>query len=253
MSQASVQFDFNGTAVLITGGSSGIGHAIAGAFANAGAQVTITGTRAGANDYDTDLSPFTYRQLDVRDREAVDATAASLSHLDILINNAGANFPGGRDESIPDVFEESVAINLFSAQRLATACKPLLADSGLAAGNCGASVINLASMSSFFGMPMVPGYGAAKAAIVQMTKTLAVGWAGENIRVNAIAPGLIETNMTSAMKGIKELEEPQMQRTPMRRWGTPEEIASAALFLASDGARYVTGQTLSVDGGYSAG
>ena len=105
---------------------------------------------------------------------------------------------------------------------------------------------------SFFAIPIVPGYGAAKAAIVQMTKNLGVAWAGDRIRVNAVAPGLIESNMTQVMKGVEVLEKPQLDRTPMARWGTPGDVAPAVLFLASPGARFITGQTLCIDGGFSA-
>jgi NAD(P)-dependent dehydrogenase (short-subunit alcohol dehydrogenase family) len=112
-------------------------------------------------------------------------------------------------------------------------------------------VVNLASMSSFFAVPIVPGYGAAKAGIVQLTKNLAVAWAKHRIRVNAVAPGLILSNMTKAMQGIEALEKPQLERTPLGRWGTPEDVAPAVLYLASAAASFVTGHTLCVDGGYS--
>ena len=164
------------------------------------------------------------------------------------MNNAGANLPGGRSEYDPDVFEESVRINLFGAFRLATACREKLAASELDGGS---SVINLASMASYFGIGIVPGYGAAKAGIVQMTKTLAVAWATDGIRVNAVAPGLIKSRMTAPMETHDALAKPHLQRTPMARWGTPEDIAGPVLFLASPAARFITGQTLPVDGGYS--
>jgi 3-oxoacyl-[acyl-carrier protein] reductase len=245
-------FDFSGARVLVTGGSNGIGLAISRAFADAGAAVTITGTRAAAADYAHDLSAFTYRHLDVRDGAAIEALAGSLDGLDVLVNNAGMNFPGvrgdGRSEWTPEVFEDSVRINLFGAFRLAVACRRLLSDSRF---DGGASVLNMASMSSFFAVPFVPGYGAAKAGIVQMTKNLAAAWAGEGIRVNAVAPGQIETEMTAPVKSMPELEKALIERAPLHRWGTPDDVAPAFLFLACPAARFITGQTLCVDGGWS--
>jgi NAD(P)-dependent dehydrogenase (short-subunit alcohol dehydrogenase family) len=243
-----VSFDFTGARVLVTGGTSGIGHGIARAFDDAGATVIVTGTRASTSDYDVDLSGFDYRQCRMTDTADIAALVTSLDGLDVLVNNAGQSLPGGRSEQEPDVFEEAVRINLFGAFRLAHACHEHLARSD---ADGGASVINMGSMSSYFGMEIVPGYGAAKAAVVQMTKTLAVTWARDGIRVNAVAPGVIETAMTAPMMPFDEMTRPLLARTPLGRFGTPEDVAPAVLFLASPDARYITGQTLAIDGGFS--
>lgn len=243
-----VRFDFSGLRVLVTGGSSGIGLGIARDFAASGAAVVISGRRRTASEYDSDLSAFEYRALDLRDPAAIESFAGSLPSLDVLVSNAGANLPGGKSEYVPDVFEESVRINLFGAYRLAAACHPLLARSRL---DGGASVVHLASMASYFGIAAVPGYGAAKAGIVQMTKTLAVAWAKDGIRINAVAPGLIRSEMTARIQNLPEYTRRDFERMPLNRWGTPEDVAPAVLFLASPAARYITGQTLNVDGGYS--
>jgi NAD(P)-dependent dehydrogenase (short-subunit alcohol dehydrogenase family) len=241
-------FHFDGAHVLVTGGTSGIGHAIARAFADAGAHVTITGTQETASAYDTDLAPFEYHRCRMTEADEVAGVAAALDRLDVLVNNAGRNLPGGHSEYEPAVFEETVAINLFGAFRLASATRDLLAHSEHGGGG---AIVNLASMSSFFGIEIVPGYGAAKAGVVQLTKTLAVAWAKQGIRVNAVAPGVVETNMTAPMLGFESLTAPLLGRTPMGRFATPAEIAPAVLFLASPAARYITGQTLAVDGGFS--
>ena len=238
-----------GLRAVVTGGSNGIGLAVATGFADAGAAVTITGTRATASAYPHDLGRFAYRPLDVRNGAAIADLAATLDGLDVLVNNAGANFARQPSEWDPAVFEDSLRLNLSSAFRLATACRSLLAASALEGG---ASVVNVASMSSFVAVPPVPGYGAAKAGIVQLTKNLAVAWAADGIRVNAVAPGLVRTNMTAGMQGVDAAERPHLERTPMRRWGTTADVAPVFLFLASAGARFVTGQTWCVDGGYTA-
>ena len=246
---SSANFDFSGAQVLVTGGSNGIGLAIARAFDAAGAHVTITGTRATAADYEHDLAVFDYRQCLMTDHAAIDTVAASLDGLDVLVNNAGQNLPGGRSEWDPETFEEVVAVNLFGSFRMATACLPHLRESTL---DGGANVVNMASMTSFFGLEIVPAYGASKAAVVQLTKTMASAWARDGLRVNAVAPGTIaETNMTAPMMPFDEVTAPIIARTPMARFGTPDDIAPAVLFLASSAARFVTGHTLSVDGGFS--
>lgn len=241
-------YNFEGTTILITGGSNGIGYGIASAFADSGAEVIITGTQASADDYENDLSRFQYHPLLVQDREAIYQLAEKIPQLDILINNAGAAMPGGLDEYEPEVFEESVRINLFSAYHCSKAFQPQLAASELSEG---ASIMSIASLTSFFAIPLVPAYGASKAALVQMSKTLATAWAEQGIRVNAIAAGMIDTRMTSFMKDIPDMNDPIMARTPLKRWGNPQDIANGALFLASSHASFITGQTLVVDGGYS--
>lgn len=242
-------FDFSGAAVLVTGGTSGIGHAIATAFADAGASVLVTGTRAAAADYDTDLSAFAFRQVEMRDRDAVDALVAELDVLDVLVNNAGANFPDGRDEWEPDAFAASLALNLEGAMRLTMGVGDALKASSLAGG---ASVVSIVSMGSFRAVPVVPGYCASKAALVSLTQNLAVRWVADGVRVNAVAPGLIDTPMTAPMQAYPPLLESEIAKAPMARMGTTEEIAGSVLFLSSTAASYITGTVLAVDGGFLA-
>jgi NAD(P)-dependent dehydrogenase (short-subunit alcohol dehydrogenase family) len=244
---AAVTFDFAGARVLVTGGSNGIGLGIATAFAAADAEVTITGRQASASGYGHDLAAFDYRCCELGDADSVAALADGLDRLDVLVNNAGYTTPGGRSEYEPGVFEEVVAANLVAPFRLAQACRPLLQASGLDGGG---TVVNLGSIASFFGLRNNPGYGAAKAGVVQMTKTLAVAWADDGIRVNAVAPGIVHSNMTAGMDD-PAITRPILDRTPMRRFGTPEDVAPVVLFLAGPGARYVTGHTVMIDGGRS--
>ncbi|HXZ63058.1 MAG TPA: SDR family oxidoreductase [Acidimicrobiales bacterium] len=242
-------FDFGGTSVLVTGGTSGIGHAVASAFATAGASVTITGRNASAADYERDLSAFAYRQLEMRDRVAVDALGAGLDSLDVLVNNAGANFPDGKDEWDPEGFSAALDLNAEGAMRLTVRARSALAASSMAGG---ASVVNLVSMTAFRSTTIVPGYSAAKAALLSLTRNLAAHWAADGIRVNAVAPGLIDTPMTAPMKAFPELLEAELGRAVIRRMGNPEEVAAAVLFLCSEASSYTTGSVLAVDGGYLA-
>jgi 3-oxoacyl-[acyl-carrier protein] reductase len=242
-------FDFTGSTVLVTGGTSGIGNATAIKFRDAGAHVTVTGTKPSASDYDAELSGVAYRQVVLTDRDAIDELAESFSALDALINNAGANFPGGLDEATPAGFEASVELNLVAPFRLTTALHGALKASTASAG---ASVVMLASMAAIRAVPIVPGYAAAKGGVLSLTRNLAARWAGDGIRVNAVVPGVIDTAMTAPMALVPEIKQQQVDHIPFGRFGTPDEIASFILFLCTDNASYATGSAVCVDGGYSA-
>lgn len=243
-----IHFDYKGAAVLVTGGTSGIGAGIAAAYLAAGADVTITGTRASAADYDADLSGYRYLQLDIEDNASIDAVAAALPRLDILINNAGFALPSmGLDEYDPDIFERAVKMHLTAGFRMAQRCADKLLESKLPGGP---SIVGIASMSSYFGIDIVPGYGAAKTGVIGLTRALAVHWGGK-IRVNAVAAGLTESRMTATTVSNPEWSGPTLARTPAGRLGVPQDIAGPVLFLTSAAAGWVTGQTLASDGGYT--
>lgn len=243
-----IRFDYSGAAVLVTGGTSGIGAGIAAAYRAAGAEVTITGTRASAADYDEELDGYRYLQLDIEDSASIDAVADAAERLDILINNAGFALPSlGLDEYEPDVFERAVKMHLVGSYRMAQRCARKLLQSTLPGGP---SIVGIASMSSYFGIDIVPGYGAAKTGLLGLTRALAVHWGGR-IRVNAVAAGLTESRMTAATVANPEWSAPTLARTPAGRLGVPQDIAGPVLFLTSAAAGWVTGQTLPVDGGFT--
>ena len=246
---ANVRFDYTGAAVLVTGGTSGIGAGIAAAYRAAGAEVHISGTRPSASEYDDDLSGYHYLRLEIENAASIDAVAAALPRLDVLVNNAGLALPSlGLDESRPEIFERAIGMHLTGPSRMAHRCIDKLAASNLPGGG---SIVGIASMASFFGIEVVPGYGAAKTGLVGLTRALAVRWARRNVRVNAVAAGLTESRMTAATIANPEWSASTLGRTPAGRHGVPLDIAGAVLFLTSAAASWITGQTLPVDGGYT--
>jgi NAD(P)-dependent dehydrogenase (short-subunit alcohol dehydrogenase family) len=249
MNWGNIRYDYAGASVLVTGGTGGLGAGVAAAYRDAGAAVTITGTKAAASDYEDDLQGYRYLQLDLESRENVDRVAESIAKLDILVNSAGlAFFSLGLDEYEPDVFDRAITMHLSSIYRLAARCSDKLSQSHLPGG---ASIISMASMSSFFGIDPVPGYGAAKTGLLGLTRVLAVHWGRHNIRVNAIAAGLTQSRMTAPVLDNPQINAAMLARVPLGRHGVPKDIAGAALFLSSAAAAWITGQTLAIDGGFS--
>lgn len=236
---------YAGKRVLVTGGTSGIGAGIARGFIEAGADVTVAGVgdaeiKAVASD--PVLNKARARQLDVRNGNAIKALMSSLDGLDIVVNCAGVIRRG--EELDPDIFQSVVDINLNGTMRVCSAARPLLARSN-------GAIVNLASMLSFFGGGLVPGYAASKGGIAQLTKSLAIAYASDGIRVNAIAPGWIATPLTSALQGDPARSRVILDRTPLGRWGQPSDLLGGVLYLCSPAASFVTGTVLVIDGGYA--
>lgn len=237
--------DFTGKRVLITGGSSGIGNGIAHAFAKAGAEVIVTGTRPDEGDYleaeDSDFTGLTYRQLDVTDRDAPAALVQAIGAVDIVIQSQGI-VRYGQKEFAREGWDQVIDVNLNSVMDVARAFYPGLKERG-------GTMIVVSSVAAFQAVIGQPAYAASKAGAASLVKSLGEAWARDGIRVNGIAPGLVPTKMTSIMTEHPERMEMMLRAVPMRRPGTPEEMAGAALFLASPLSSYMTGQTLVVDGG----
>ncbi len=228
--------------MLVTGGTSGIGQAIALACAAEGARVTVTGASGAAVAQSRAEAPhLTALALDAQDRDGVARYIDGLDRLDHLVNAAGIIRRSAEHD--PDVFDQVIDVNLSGTMRMCTLARPLLAGRG-------GSILNIASMLSFFGGGLAPGYAASKGGVAQLTKSLAIAYAADGIRVNAIAPGWIETPLTQALRDDPARRQAVIARTPMGRWGRPQDIAGPALFLASPLAAFVTGAILPVDGGY---
>ena len=230
--------------ILVIGGSSGIGAAIAQAFATNGDHVIATGVTKEEVErawVQSEQNKISFQQLDVRDGNVVQDCIDKIDSLDVLVNCAGVIHRNAEHQ--PEVFADVIDINLNGSMRVCNAAREKLKQSK----GC---IINTASMLSFFGGGLVPGYSASKGGIAQLTKSLAIAYAPDGIRVNAVVPGWIATQLTQALQEDSQRSEAILSRTPLGRWGEPADVAGPVLFLASDAARFVTGVVLPVDGGY---
>ena len=237
-------FDFKGRTALVTGGVSGIGGAASQAFRAAGAQVIacgLTDAELAAARADPAYAGIDVRALDVTDKAAVDALIGGLPALDFVVNCAGVI--RREAEHDPEVFDQVLDVNVSGGMRVSAAARPLLARSK-------GAIVFIGSVMSFFGGPRQPAYSASKGAVRNLTMSLAAAYAADGIRVNAVAPGWVVTQLSRGAREDATRNAQIMARVPMNRWAEPVEIADPILFLCSDAARYMTGTVMPVDGGY---
>ena len=248
-------FDLTGRVAIVTGGNGGIGLGMAKGMAAAGAAVVVAGRDAAKNDAAVkELQALGAKAnaiaVDVLKEESCRALIADTvkqhGRLDILVNNAGINIRKQPQEYTLSEWHQVMDSNLTSAFLCSHAAYPEMMKSG--AGK----MINIGSMMSIFGASFTTAYAASKGGIVQMTKAMATAWAKDNVQVNAILPGWIDTALTQrARRDVPALHDSVLKRTPAGRWGTPDDFAGIAVFLASPASDYVTGAAITVDGGYS--
>jgi 2-deoxy-D-gluconate 3-dehydrogenase len=249
-------FDLTGRVALVTGGNRGIGLGMARGLAAAGAAVAIAGRNAAKSEAAAaELAKLGAKTAvvtgDVADevqcRKLVEETAARLGRLDILVNNAGINIRKPAQDLAMAEWKEVLDTNLTSAFVTCQAVYPIMKQAG------GGKIVNIGSMMSIFGAGFAPAYAASKGGIVQLTKALASGWAKDNIQVNAVLPGWIDTDLTrGAREQVRGLNAIVLMRTPAGRWGVPDDLSGIAVFLASRASDFVTGTAIPVDGGYAA-
>ena len=248
-------FDLKGRVAVITGGNGGIGLGMGRGLAEAGAAVVVAARNREKSGRAVDElrglgAEAEAIEVDVADEGSVNAlvkaTIERFGRLDILVNNAGMNIRKPVENLALAEWRQVIDVNLTSAFLASRACYPVMKKQR------GGKIINIGSMMSIFGASFAPAYAASKGGMVQLTKAMAAGWATDNIQVNAVLPGWIDTELTQrARQQIEGLHESVLRRTPTKRWGVEQDMAGVAVFLASQASDFVTGAAITVDGGYS--